>query len=27
VLETKCPLFVTGFSPKDVERDIQALGA
>lgn len=27
VLETKCPLFVTGFSPKDVERDVQALGA
>lgn len=25
VLETKCPLFVTGFSPKDVERDVQSL--
>lgn len=27
VLETKCPLFITGFSPKDVERDVQSLGA
>jgi splicing suppressor protein 51 len=27
VLETKCPLFVTGFSPRDVERDINSLDA
>ncbi|CED82842.1 hypothetical protein [Phaffia rhodozyma] len=25
ILETKCPLFVTGFSPKDVERDVKSL--
>lgn len=25
ILETKCPLFVTGFSPTDVERDVRAL--
>jgi len=25
VLETKCPLFVTGFSPADVERDVKSL--
>jgi splicing suppressor protein 51 len=25
VLETKCPLFVTGFSPTDVERDVRSL--
>ena len=25
ILSTKCPLFCTGFSPKDVERDVLAL--
>ncbi|KAG8919163.1 translational activator for mitochondrial COX1 [Tulasnella sp. 417] len=25
ILDTKCPLFVTGFSPTDVERDVRAL--
>ena len=25
ILSTKCPLFSTGFSPKDVERDVLAL--
>lgn len=25
VLQTKCPLFVTGFSPADVERDVKSL--
>lgn len=25
VLTTKCPLFVTGFSPRDVERDVNSL--
>jgi len=25
ILETKCPLFVTGFSPTDVERDVRSL--
>jgi splicing suppressor protein 51 len=25
VLTTKCPLFVTGFSPRDVERDVKSL--
>ncbi|KAG8930948.1 translational activator for mitochondrial COX1 [Tulasnella sp. 418] len=25
ILDTKCPLFVTGFSPTDVERDVRSL--
>ena len=25
LLATKCPIFVTGFSPADVERDVQSL--
>lgn len=25
ILETKCALFVTGFSPEDVERDVRSL--
>lgn len=25
VLATKCPLFITGFSPRDVERDVRSL--
>lgn len=25
LLETKCPIFVTGFSPADVERDVRSL--
>ena len=25
ILSTKCPLFCTGFSPKDVERDVLAM--
>jgi hypothetical protein len=25
ILQTKCPLFVTGFSPSDVERDVKSL--
>ncbi|KDQ18083.1 hypothetical protein BOTBODRAFT_155140 [Botryobasidium botryosum FD-172 SS1] len=25
LLETKCPVFVTGFSPTDVERDVRSL--
>ncbi len=25
ILETKCALFVTGFSPTDVERDVRSL--
>ena len=25
LLQTKCPIFVTGFSPADVERDIRSL--
>uniref|UniRef100_D8PVV1 Uncharacterized protein n=1 Tax=Schizophyllum commune (strain H4-8 / FGSC 9210) TaxID=578458 RepID=D8PVV1_SCHCM len=25
LLETKCPIFVTGFSPADLERDVRAL--
>lgn len=25
LLETKCPIFVTGFSPADVERDVKSL--
>jgi splicing suppressor protein 51 len=25
ILETKCTLFVTGFSPADVERDVRSL--
>lgn len=25
ILETKCTLFVTGFSPEDVERDVRSL--
>lgn len=26
LLQSKCPIFVTGFSPADVERDVRALG-
>ena len=25
MLQTKCPIFVTGFSPADVERDVRSL--
>jgi splicing suppressor protein 51 len=25
ILSTKCPLFCTGFSPQDIERDVLAL--
>jgi len=25
LLETKCPIFITGFSPADVERDVRSL--
>lgn len=25
LLQSKCPIFVTGFSPRDVERDVRAL--
>jgi splicing suppressor protein 51 len=25
ILESKCPIFVTGFSPADVERDVRSL--
>jgi splicing suppressor protein 51 len=25
LLQTKCPIFMTGFSPKDVERDVRSL--
>lgn len=27
LLETKCPIFVTGFSPADVERDVRSLSS
>lgn len=26
LLQSRCPIFVTGFSPADVERDVKALG-